>query len=200
MLAILLSAGKGRRVGVPKAFLELDGRTAYQRCVEALAACGLPRIRVVVSPEGAQRLPASQPPGSTVELVVNEAPDRGQTSSLRRALQGVSEDFLLHTVDHPLVRPGDIGRLLAAWERRDPATDIVAPSVGGRRGHPCLYSASLVDEFLALDDDTPAHTIIRAQGHRVEHVVLEDPWIVRDIDLPADVEAALSELAVRNPG
>jgi CTP:molybdopterin cytidylyltransferase MocA len=197
MLAILLAAGKGRRIGVPKAFLDLGGRTALERCVDTLEACGLERIKVVVSPDGAHRLGARPPRTGPVELVVNPTPEHGQTSSLKRALAGESGDFLLHTVDHPLVTSADIRGLLEAWSQRAPETTIVAPSVGGRRGHPCVHAAELAAEFLALDDQAPAHTVIRADAHRVEHLLLDDFWIVHDIDEPADLDDALSELARR---
>lgn len=197
MLAILLAAGKGRRIGSPKAFLELDGRTALDRCVEALHASGVERIRVALSPEGVRRLSAGPPGPAAVEPVVNPAPERGQTSSLKAALEGVHEDFLLHTVDHPLVTAVDIRRLLDAWRRRAPGVDILAPSVAGRRGHPCLHAARLAAEFLALDDDAPAHAVIRADARRVAHLELQDPWIIRDIDVPEDLGDAVAELARR---
>lgn len=201
MLAILLSAGKGRRIGTPKAFLDLGGRSAWKRCVETLAESGLERIRIVVSPSGARRLAeeaAADPAGTVpVEIVVNPTPELGQTSSLKCALDGVREDFLLHTVDHPLVSSADIRRLMEAWKARRPGTAIVVPSVDGRRGHPALHAAALAPEFLALADEAPAHTVIRSDAGRVEHVLLEDPWIVRDIDEPTDLQAAAEELARR---
>jgi len=199
MLAILLAAGKGRRIESPKAFLDLGGRTAYERCVATLMACGLKRIRMVVSPDGSARLSAAAVPDDTVNIVVNETPEKGQTSSLKCALRGVTEDFLLQTVDHPLVKADDILQLLQAWETRASGTAILAPSVRGRRGHPCIHAADLVPEFLALHDELPAHTVIRLDENRVQHLILQDPWIVRDIDEPADLEAALAELAQRDP-
>lgn len=197
MLAILLAAGKGQRIGTPKAFLELGGRTALERCVDTLSACGLERIMVVMSPEGARWLAEEPARTAAVDLVVNPTPERGQTSSLKQALTGVREDFLLHTVDHPLVAAADVRRLLEIWRQRAPEVKIVAPSVDGRRGHPCLHARDLAAEFLALDDDAPAHAVIRRDAGRVEHVLLEDHWLVRDIDEPADREAALAELARR---
>ncbi len=197
MLAILLAAGKGRRAGGPKALLDLGGRTALDRCVGTLRRAGATRVRIVVSPAVAEAL-GGAPAGA--ELVVNPAPERGQTSSLRCALAGVDEDFLVHTVDHPLVRAEDVATLLAAFAGRAPGTLLTAPSVGGRRGHPCVHAAPLAAEFRALADDEPAHRVVRADPGRVAHVVLEDPWLVRDVDTPEDVADARAEAARRDAG
>jgi CTP:molybdopterin cytidylyltransferase MocA len=35
-LAILLAAGRGARLGTPKALLDLAGRSALERCLDAL--------------------------------------------------------------------------------------------------------------------------------------------------------------------
>ena len=120
-------------------------------------------------------------------------PERGQTSSLKIALAsglGAAEGFALHTVDHPLARADDVARLVEAFTGRGPGASIVAPSVDGRRGHPTLFAAPLATEFLALGDDDPAHRVVRADPSRVVHVVLENPWLVRDIDTPDDHAAA----------
>lgn len=199
MLAILLAAGKGRRLGTPKAFIDLGGRLAYEHCVETLMASGLERIVVVASPEGATRLSEERLfRAASIQVVVNDTPEKGQTSSLKCALRGVTEDFLLQTVDHPLVQAHDIRPLLRSWEQRDPHTSILAPSVRGRRGHPCLYAAALIPEFMGLNDEMPAHTVIRQSEARVEHITLQDEWIIRDIDEARDLEAARAELVRRD--
>jgi len=248
MLAILLAAGKGQRLGGPKALLDLGGRTALERCHAALRAGGIERQCIVLSPQLAaslavgplaapagRRLPevrgdgagaaprvapgaaagttgGGAPGGSAggaggaipdvaawndVDWVINPRPERGQTSSLRCALAAVSpaQDFVLHTVDHPLVRAVDVRALLAAFARRGPGQLLVAPSVAGRRGHPCVHAAALGPEFLALADDEPAHRIIRRDAARVLHVPLADPWLVRDLDTAEDLQAARTALA-----
>ncbi len=211
MLAILLAAGKGQRMGQPKALLQLGELTATELCLKSLALAGIEHTRVVVSSKIAreveailetskQRVPASDSAkglAGSWELVINEEAERGQTSSLQRGLEGVEQDFLLHTVDHPLVDVTVMKCLLEAWVSRPEGTDILAPSVAGRRGHPCLHHAALVAEFLALPQGAPAHAVIRSDPTRVGHVVLEDPWITRDIDVPGDLDEALQELARR---
>jgi molybdenum cofactor cytidylyltransferase len=226
MLALLLAAGRGSRVGAPKALLDLGGMTALERCVRALRAGGADELRVVVghaAPQVRAALPADAARG--VEFVVNPDPDRGQTSSVRAGLaagtgagKGAHADdvagggmgsgagggagsgagggalFVLHTVDHPLLRAEDLTALLAAFARRAPGQRIAVPRVQGRRGHPALFEAALAAEFLALGDDEPGHAIVRRDPSRVLEVPLENPWLVRDIDTPEDLAAAREAL------
>lgn len=199
MLAVLLAAGKGARMGGGKASLDLGGRTALQRCLELLEEGGAGPVRVVLGAHEKEALLRAGADLRGAEVLVNDDPSRGQTSSLQLALAAGlppdSDGFLLHTVDHPLVRPESVAALLHAHRRRPAHVAIVAPSVGGRRGHPTVYAAALVPEFLALAEGEPAHRVLRRDGRRVQHVVLDDPWLVDDLDTPDDLARARAELA-----
>jgi len=222
VLAVLLAAGRGRRVGGPKALLDLLGMTALERCVRALRDGGADELRVVLGHGAAQAraaLPADL--AARVDFILNPDPDRGQTSSIRAGLApgpGAGSCFALHTVDHPLLRAEDLIALREAFHRReapvprgqgavadDAAGDggaadaetgirIVVPVVGGRRGHPALFASCLAAEFLALGDGQPGHAVLRADPCRVLELASDNAWLVRDIDTPADLAAARAAL------
>ncbi|RKY22156.1 MAG: nucleotidyltransferase family protein [Planctomycetota bacterium] len=198
MIAVLLAAGAGRRIGGCKALLELGGHTALARSMELLRAGGATGLRVVLghqADEVQRRVDLSG-----CEVSVNPDPDRGQTSSLKLGLGAgplPGGACLLHTVDHPLARAEDVAALLSAWGLRAPGIQIVAPSVVGRRGHPVVLGAAAVQELLALSDDQPAHLVIRRDPARIQHVLRAAPWLVRDIDDAEDLAAARAELARR---
>ena len=141
-LAIVLAAGRGRRLGAGKARVDLEGRCALARCLDALAAGGADELRVVLGDDAEQvRIALGQ---TSATLIVNEHAARGQTSSLRAALDmgtGAADAFLLHTVDHPLLLAEDVTALLQAFAARPAGCRIVAPSVNGRRGHPTVFEA-----------------------------------------------------------
>jgi molybdenum cofactor cytidylyltransferase len=198
VIGVILAAGAGRRLSGCKALLDLGGRTALERCLETLRAAGLDELRVVLGHQADEVQAAVDL--SSVQVVLNPDPDRGQTSSVRLGLgadAGPPHGCLLHTVDHPLVRARDVRALLQAWEARAAGVEVVVPSVDGRRGHPVLLGAGPVAELLALRDEQPAHAVVRRDLDRIEHVVLDAPWTVRDIDRPDDLEAARAELIRR---
>ncbi len=187
LLGIVLGAGRGRRLGGPKAPRLLGQRSYLAHAVAALRDAGITSIRVVVA-DARHVIDVDD-----VEVRIHPAPEKGQTSSLRIALSGGLGDvagFALHTADHPLARASDVRTLLDVFAQRAEHERIVVPSVAHRRGHPALFAAALAEEFLALGDDEPAHRVVRRDPERVRHVVLENPWLVRDIDTPEDHAAA----------
>ena len=195
-LAILLAAGRGSRLGQPKAALDLAGLTALERCAAALRQGGADELRVVLAAGDEQGLAAAGRAGASP--VFNRDPARGQTSSLKAGLAAgplPRSTWLLHTVDHPLVRSEDVSALLAACA---PPHAIAVPVVGGRRGHPVAFAPEVAAEFTALEDDQPAHEVVRRYPARVRRVERENPWLVADLDTPEDLAAVLAELARRD--
>lgn len=198
MLAIVLAAGRGRRVGGPKALLDLAGVSALERVLAALRGGGLETLRVVLGAEAEKVI--AQIDLSGVAVTHTADIDLGQTASLKAglALGPVDDDgFVVHPVDVALVESGSVATLRSAFLSRAEETSIVVPSVAGRRGHPAFFAAPLAAEFAALGDDEPAHRIVRRDPGRVSHVVMDRPWLIRDLDLPVDVEAARAELRHR---
>ena len=194
-LAILLAAGRGSRLGQPKAALDLLGLTALERCVAALRGGGADELRVVLAAGDEPGLAAAGRCGA--RPVFNRDPSRGQTSSLRAGLAAgppPRSTWLLHTVDHPLLGDADVAALLEACA---PPHEIAVPVVGGRRGHPVAFSPAIAPEFLSLADDQPAHEVVRRYPARVRRVERDNPWLVADLDTPQDLDAVLDELRRR---
>jgi len=195
VLAIVLAAGSGKRLGAPKAALDLLGRTALERCVEALRAGGAGTVRAVLAAGDEAGLAAAGRAGAMP--VFNREPERGQTSSLKAGLRAgpaPASPWLLHTVDHPLLQADDVAALLAACV--GPAA-IAVPVVGGRRGHPVAFCPRVVPELVALGDDEPVHGVVRRDPSRVACVERANPWLAADLDTPEDLAAVLAELRRR---
>lgn len=195
MLGLLLAAGRGRRMGVPKALLDLAGRSATALGARALLEGGCEGVLVVLS-AASDAARAELPPGT--RALHNPHPETGQTGSLKLALAAAQgADFLLHTVDHPLATADDVRAVREALQAAERGTAIVLPLVDGRRGHPAACRAALAAEFLALGDDEPAHRVMRRDPARVLLLPRDNPWLVRDLDTPADLQAARAALAAR---
>lgn len=121
MIAVLLAAGVGRRLGraSPKCLLEVGGRTLLERHLENLAALGIP-VRVVTG-FGAREVHAFVPPAQTVH---NPEYRRGSLLSLAAGLEGLDDDVLVMDAD-VLYDPSilaDVARLERGFAL-DPRTD-----------------------------------------------------------------------------
>ncbi len=135
---LLLAAGAGRRMGRPKALVEVDGEPLVRRAVRVLRDGGLAPVVVVL---GARADDVRRVLPGDVRAV--EAPDwaGGMGASLRAglaALEGlagvVPDAAVVHLVDLPGV-PAAVPRRLAAVP--GPAA-LARAAYGGRPGHPVL--------------------------------------------------------------
>jgi CTP:molybdopterin cytidylyltransferase MocA len=189
LVAIVLAAGEGRRMGGPKALLPLGDGTFLSGACRLFARPGIARVVAVVGAE-AERVLASGgvPPEAT--CAVNERWREGMLTSVwvgLDAAEALSADaVLVHPVDNPFVAPETIDAVVAAMEEGAP---IAVPSHGGRRGHPAGFARSCWPELRAAPLDGGARTVLAALPDRVVHVPARDDCLV-DVDTPGDLQAA----------
>ncbi len=135
-VGILLAAGGGRRMGMPKALMrDPDGGSWLLRACAALDGGGCDRITVVLgaAAEEARRLLSEVP----VDVIVAPDWESGMSASLRAGLGFLVEGdaALLHLVDLPDVGPDVVARVLAAGTGRD---SLARATYDGVPGHPVL--------------------------------------------------------------
>ena len=181
--AIVLAAGKSERMGRPKALLPFRGSTFLENILDAIARSPIKNTVVVVGhhrQEIASRL-------SVPNLVFNPDYAQGMITSFQtgiRALPPDSTGALLFLVDHPLVDTETIKTLLANFA----GNRIIIPVFDGRRGHPVLFSAEVLEEILALPPSQGANIVVRKNPARIVEVPVDAPGILVDIDTPEDFE------------
>jgi molybdenum cofactor cytidylyltransferase len=182
--AIVLAAGASSRMGRPKALLPLgsEGRTFAFHVTATLAAAGLTPVLVVT--REALRAPLEQLrlPSSTV--IVNEAPERGQMSSLLTGLDVLGEvDAVMMTlVDLPLVREGTVRALIDAWRTTGGA--LVRPAFHGRHGHPAIFGSEVLAALRSADLASGAKPVLERFAEGSVSLAVDDPGVVDDVDTP----------------
>ena len=166
----MLAAGEGRRVGGPKALLELGGESLLLHASRLLARPGVAEV-VAVLGAGADRARAEVSLPKGVLLVTNERWRDGMLTSVWRGLDEAdslgADAVLLHPVDHPLVDPQTVDRVLVALRA---GAFIAVPSHEGRRGHPGGFSRAAFPALRAATPDRGARAVIADNVARVEHV------------------------------
>jgi CTP:molybdopterin cytidylyltransferase MocA len=178
---IILAGGASRRMGSPKALLQLDGEAFVGRLIRVLAEACDPVI--VVLGHDANRIQAVL--SAQAITTVNPAPERGQLSSLHCALRVVPFEagaVMFTPVDYPAVRPETVLRLAGAMA--DKAPPVVVPRHDGRRGHPVCVRADVASELLALGPDERASDVIHRYRPQTLYVDVADPGILDDVDDP----------------
>ena len=184
---VLLAAGAGRRMGGPKALLDLGGQPAWTRAAAVLRDGGCQRV-VVVAGAGRDGIRSTDP---SVEVVHHPAWSDGMGTSLRAALAAGAVDqadaVVVHLVDLPGVGADVVARLVAAW-REQPDVLVHAAGWDGRRRNPVLFDADVLPEVAAsLSGDAGARSWLDANADRVAVVDCDDLGDPEDLDTPADL-------------
>ncbi|GAA4625312.1 nucleotidyltransferase family protein [Actinoallomurus vinaceus] len=179
--ALLLAAGEGRRLGIPKALVEIDGVRLVDRGVRMLHEAGCTPIVVVT---GAAAV-------DVAGAVVIHNPDwrTGMASSLRAGLSALAPDcpaVVIALVDQPRVTAAAVRRLRAAYES---GARVAVATYDGRPRNPVLIAHEHFAEAAAgASGDVGARGFLRAHPELVVAVPCDDVAAADDIDTPEDLE------------
>ncbi|MGI8784510.1 MAG: nucleotidyltransferase family protein [Acidobacteriota bacterium] len=183
--AILLAAGESRRMGFPKALLDLAGKTFLEHILATFRRVPFRSVTIVLGAE-ADRIRQSCRITPEVACVVNEEYKLGQLSSLQAGLRRCDsravDGFLVALVDHPLVTSCSMRALMRVLGRNPES--IVVPVFEGRRGHPVLFAASYYDDLLEAPLEDGARSVVHRHAEKVVQWPVRDPGVLRDIDTP----------------
>jgi molybdenum cofactor cytidylyltransferase len=135
---------------------------------------------------GSDRLIPTLPPD--VRHVVNPRPDDGMLGSVLLGLEAAkaadATAALLHPVDHPLVEPETVDRVISALAD---GARIAVPSHARRRGHPGGFARSSWPALGAAPPDLGARSVLATHPDWVVHVD-GDPGCRAGIDTRGDYE------------
>jgi molybdenum cofactor cytidylyltransferase len=180
--AVLLAAGRSRRMGAFKPLLPFGARSVVEVCVANLREAGAREVVVVVGHRGGEvRAALAGEPG--VRFAFNDDAESEMGVSLARGLEAVSGEakaLVVALVDQPAVPPRVIGSLIEARART--GARLVAPEWRGRGGHPVLVDLSLREELLGVVREKGLRALFDAHSAEVLRVPSDTPFVARDMD------------------
>jgi CTP:molybdopterin cytidylyltransferase MocA len=185
---LLLAAGAGRRLGRPKALVEVDGEPLVRRGVRLLAEGGCTPVVAVVGASAEQVRPLCD----GAEVVEAADWDTGMGASLRAGLAALSQRpgvgaVVVALVDQPLVTSAAVGRLRSA---HDAGAVAAVATYSGRPRNPVLLARSTWPGVAAAaTGDEGARGWLRGHPDLVVHVDCTGVGAPDDIDTPADLQA-----------
>jgi len=213
---IVLAGGRSTRMGRPKAWLPVGGRTMLETVAGAIAeglraaapavgsAPAAPEPIVVVGAPG-QELPAVSVPTLRVDDdIEGEGPLRGMAAGLG-ALVGRAEAAFVSSCDVPLLRPAFVARMIALLGN----DDIAVPVVEGLH-HPlaAVYRIDVLEtvrDLLAQERRRPFFLFERRRTRLVSAADLEaaDPRLdsLKNFNTPDEYESLVrDQQAILQPG
>ena len=195
--ALLLAAGRSRRMGAFKPLLPFGDVTVIETCINNLRGAEVNDIVVVVG----HRANEIQKQLEAYELCFALNPDSESEmgESIRRGVDCISEDakcLLIALVDHPAVSSATIKTIVAAWQH---GARLVQPEHAGRGGHPVLIDLSYRNELLNLDPCTGLRSFFDAHRTEVLRLPVESPYVARDMDTWEDYLALHAQVLGREP-
>lgn len=121
--AAVLAGGRGKRLGMDKTTLEIDGERILDRILGVLGGI-FPRVLLVTQGSG---LPAEDMPGDMVKVVSDLLPGKGPLGGIYTALEYSASPYVfVMGCDMPYPNPGLIRLLLS----RAPGWEAVVPRRG----------------------------------------------------------------------
>lgn len=181
--AVVLAAGRSRRMGVNKLILALDGKPLLRHALDAIAASRLVGATVVLGHE-AEKVRAALS-GVAAGFVVNDEFHEGLSTSLKAGLAALPPDIdgaMIFLGDMPDIAPELIDRMIAAFDP-DAGRAIVIPRRRGRRGHPVLWGRRFFPMILReVQGDSGARSLLDEQGAFIAEVETESDGVLLDLD------------------
>jgi molybdenum cofactor cytidylyltransferase len=191
--AILLAAGRSRRMGAFKPLLPFGNKTVIECCLDYLRKGGIEDIVVVVG----HRADDMRQRVSGVRFAINPDPDSEMGASIAvgvRELPETTQVTLVALVDYPAVPASVVTELLDSWKR---GARLVIPTWQGRGGHPVLVDLSFKPELLNLPLTGGLRALFEAHADEVVRLPVNSPFIARDLDTWDDYTALHLEITGR---
>jgi CTP:molybdopterin cytidylyltransferase MocA len=196
IVGIVLAAGQSSRMGRSKPLLPCvpSAETFVARVVRVLREGGVPDVVVVGRPEDAALRAHVDGLVPTTTFVENRDAARGQLTSLivgidHAQLHG-ADAVVVMPVDIPQVKPETVATLLAAVGSQAP---IVRVGYAGRHGHPVLFREVVFEELRTADPAIGAKAVLLAHASDILNIAVDDPGVVRDVDVPDDYARLFAE-------
>nr|WP_218863037.1 nucleotidyltransferase family protein [Actinopolyspora biskrensis] len=185
---MVLAAGRGRRIGTPKALLRTRGELFVERAVRVLRLAGCSPVVVVLG--AAAPAVTERADLATAEIVRNEDWATGMGSSLRAGLRTLATVESARETTGTLVLPVDMPGVTVEAARRVAALAephaLAAACYEGERGHPVLLGRRHWNGVSELAvGDRGARDYLRTHG--VALVPCEDVASGFDVDRPEDL-------------
>lgn len=180
---IVLAAGRSLRFGSDKRLASLeDGRCLLDATLASIP--GIFARRLLVLQKGDEALALRHCPPWTAVHAIDAG--HGMARSLAAGLSAATscKAAVIALADMPHIN-AETFQAIASLAQKD---CIVVPRYKGLRGNPVAIGADFFVELLDLQGDQGARVLLDTRANAIRWLDLQDPGILRDVDVPADLQ------------
>ena len=183
--AILLGAGKSKRMGVDKLLLPWGRKTVLKHCFDTLFRSEVQEVVVILGIQNKGIRNLFQ--GWKTKVITNPHSDKGMSTSIKKGIQSIhpsSNGILIALGDQPFLKTRTVNALIRTFGQGKDG--IIIPSFRGRRGHPVIFDRRYERELLNLKGDVGGRSIIERYPEDVRVIPVKSIGVVKDIDTCQD--------------
>lgn len=182
----ILAAGESKRMGRPKAFLQLGGETLLDRTIATTKSTNAQNIFLVTGAYHNEMLQVANMAG--IKVLFNEDWREGMASSLRRAIEAVGQlpklkGLLIVLIDQPYVDKDLLNLLISKFDENPEKP--VASFYKNINGVPAIFPRVLWNDLLEISGDKGARQLLQK---REDVISIPFPKGAIDLDFPEDFE------------
>lgn len=192
--AIVLAAGRSRRMGAFKPLLPFGPKTIIETCIDNLRGGGVESVVVVVGAGPRSVKLKAHLHAANVTFATNPDPESEMSASIAagvRALPKGIQAVIINPADHAAVPPEVVAKLISEWKL---GAQLVKPTWKDHGGHPVLIDISFRDELLSLNPKGGLKKFFSERQDQVKRVAVKSNYIARDMDTWDDYAALHQEV------
>lgn len=190
--AMILAAGRSRRMGRLKQQMSYRGTTMLDAVIDALLESPLDGMVLVLNPELAPQYEENIP--DHCYIAVNDDGDSAMIASVRLGLRRLkisvsanpNDGVLVLLADQPQVTAGIISTCAEGYRLPRTPPGILIATYGGRRGHPTLFSVRRLSEIEHWSDDRRLNELARVHPEDVRELRITTAAMPIDVNTPED--------------
>ncbi len=183
--SILLAAGQSKRMsGENKLIKSVKGIPLIKCALNNILKSHVNEIIIVLGYQN-ETIEKLIDKTSRIKFVFNSNFESGIASSIKEGIKKLSkktDSFFISLGDMPSINYDTYNQLIKCNKNKK----AIVPMFKGQQGNPVLFPKSFEEKLLSIQGDSGAKKILEINKKEVLYLEINDPGIIRDLDVPND--------------